>query len=124
MVQKRNRHRSCLHPAIYANFLSLITPNYCFLIECKHFFYFLHDLIKCCCQNFKHLWCRAILLTGYFYNLPFCQLAISSTCHFINLPFHQLAISSTCHFIKLPIHQIVISSTCHFINLPFHQLAI
>jgi hypothetical protein len=45
--------------------------------------------------------------------LPFCQLAILSTCHFVNLPF-GLAISSTWSSTIWP--------TCHLVNLPFHQL--
>jgi hypothetical protein len=30
-----------------------------------------------------------------FVNLPFCQLAVLSTCRFVNLPFCQLVVLST-----------------------------
>ncbi len=99
-----------------------------------HFLPFYKQLLRLqgfnCVNSFGQL---DILTTCHFINLPICHNnAISChfmplhaiSCHLINLPFHQLAISSTCHFINLPFHQLAISSTCHFINLPFHQLVI
>jgi hypothetical protein len=66
----------------------------------------------------------AILSTCHFVYLPLCLLATLSTCHFVYLPLCLLAILSTCHFVNLPFCQLAILSTCHFINLPFCQLAI
>ncbi len=90
---------------------------------------------------------------GHFVNLPFCPLAILTTCHFFNLPFFQLDILSTSHFVNQPnvfslqrtgakmserigtrlialdrgarpFCQLDILSTSPFVNLPFCQLAI
>jgi hypothetical protein len=61
--------------------------------------------------------------------LLFGQLSVLSIClfvdfHFANLPFCQLAILSTCNFANLPFCQLVILPTSHFANLSFYQLAI
>ncbi len=46
----------------------------------------------------------AISPTYLCISVPFCYLSI-----FMNLPYYELAISSTCHFINLPFHQLAIS---------------
>ena len=64
--------------------------------------------------NFKVVYTLSSVL-GHFINLPFHQLAISSTCLFINLPFHLFAI-----FFNLPFYQFAILSICYFVNMPIH----
>ncbi len=56
----------------------------------------------------------SLILFQYLVNLPFCQLAILSTCHFVTLPLCQLATLSTCHLVNLPLCQLAILS----INIP------
>jgi hypothetical protein len=78
--------------------------------------------------------CQPTMLSTWtlFHQLAVCQHSIlstcfSSACFFVNLlladmPFYQLAFSSTSHIVTLMFHRLALLSSYKFINLPLSKI--